>query len=69
MKSKAVSLNKSDELNLRLQYLEQWNAELIEAVQGILAIHGPVATVSESVKALNKARIALRQSGQTAINR
>lgn len=60
MKSKAVSLTKADEVSLRMQYLEQWNAELVEALRGMLAIHGPVATVSESVKALNKAKIALR---------
>lgn len=47
--------------NTKIQYLEQWNAELIEALKAMLALHDPVATVSESVKALTKARIALRQ--------
>lgn len=36
--------------------------ELFQALEGMLAIHGPVATVEESVKAMNQARAAISKA-------
>lgn len=50
----------------RLNIIADERAALLEALKGMVAIHGPVATVAESVKALNAARAAIDQAEKGA---